>query len=59
MPVHSASDEDYLETIIRLRNETGEVRASAISQRLGVRKPSVTEAIKKLNGEGASEVRSD
>lgn len=48
----SSSLEDYLETIHRLERELGEVRASDIAERLGVKRPPVTRAIQSLRTEG-------
>ena len=42
------SAEDYLEAILRLRATKGQVRSVDISQLLGVTKPSVSFAMKKL-----------
>jgi len=47
--------EDYLEAIALLRGEGGVVRVKQISQALGVKKPSVTSALKKLSEEGLVE----
>ncbi|MGE5527749.1 MAG: transcriptional regulator MntR, partial [Patescibacteria group bacterium] len=46
------SMEDYLETIHRLMEEKGYVRAVDISEALGVQSSSVTRMIQKLNEEG-------
>ncbi len=48
----TASMEDYLEAIAKLREEKTEVRVTQISTRLGVKKPSVTAALHKLSGDG-------
>jgi DtxR family Mn-dependent transcriptional regulator len=48
----TASMEDYLEAIAVLREEETEVRVTQISKRLGVKKPSVTAALRRLSEEG-------
>ena len=48
----TASMEDYLESIIMLRQGKKAVRVSQMSQALGVKMPSVTGALKKLSEEG-------
>ena len=48
----SASQEDYLETILQIQKEKGTVRAREIADRLKVTPPSVTGALQALNGEG-------
>ena len=47
MNIHESA-EDYLEAILRLRETKGLVRSVDISQLLGVTKPSVSFAMKKL-----------
>ena len=47
MHIHESA-EDYLEAILRLRETKGPVRSVDISQLLGVTKPSVSFAMKKL-----------
>ena len=47
MHIHESS-EDYLEAILRLRETKGQVRSVDIAQLLGVTKPSVSIAMKKL-----------
>ncbi len=47
MHIHESA-EDYLEAILRLREKKGYVRSIDISQLLGVTKPSVSFAMKKL-----------
>ena len=47
MNIHESA-EDYLEAILRLRESKGYVRSVDISQLLGVTKPSVSFAMKKL-----------
>jgi DtxR family Mn-dependent transcriptional regulator len=49
---HTPSMEDYLEAIAMLRDANKAVRVSQISQRLKVRMPSVTSALKKLSEKG-------
>jgi len=51
----TASMEDYLESIIMLREGKEAVRVSQMSQALGVKMPSVTGALKKLSDEGLVE----
>jgi DtxR family Mn-dependent transcriptional regulator len=48
----SASAEDYLEAIAALNEQGGKVTVTAISKQLGVTKPSVTEALKRLANAG-------
>lgn len=49
---HTPSMEDYLEAIAMLGGEGRVVRVNQISQKLNVRMPSVTSALKKLSEEG-------
>jgi DtxR family Mn-dependent transcriptional regulator len=51
----TASMEDYLESIIMLREGKKAVRVSQMSKALGVKMPSVTGALKKLADEGLVE----
>ena len=51
----TASMEDYLESIIMLREGKKSVRVSQMSKALGVKMPSVTLALKKLSEEGLVE----
>ena len=51
MDVHE-SREDYLEAILMLREENGQVRSVDIAARLGVTKPSVSFAMKRLREQG-------
>jgi DtxR family Mn-dependent transcriptional regulator len=51
----TASMEDYLESIIMLREGKKAVRVSQMSKALGVKMPSVTGALKKLAEEGLVE----
>ncbi|QIB70789.1 metal-dependent transcriptional regulator [Aminipila butyrica] len=46
------SAENYLKTILLLQSELGEVRSIDVANALGVSKPSVSNAIKKLRREG-------
>jgi len=48
----TASMEDYLEAIANLSEEETGVRVTQISNRLGVKKPSVTAALHRLSEEG-------
>jgi len=52
---HSASMEDYLESIIMLREGKKAVRVSQMSKALGVKMPSVTSALMKLSQQGLVE----
>lgn len=52
---HSASMEDYLESIIMLREGKEAVRVSQMSKALGVKMPSVTCALRKLSRQGLVE----
>jgi len=49
---HSSSMEDYLESILLLREGKGAVRVSQMSKALRVKMPSVTSALKKLSEQG-------
>lgn len=49
---HSASMEDYLESILLLREGKEAVRVSQMSKALGVKMPSVTSALRKLSRQG-------
>jgi DtxR family Mn-dependent transcriptional regulator len=49
---HSASMEDYLESILMLGEGKEAVRVSQMSKALGVKMPSVTSALSKLSQEG-------
>ena len=46
------STEDYLETILILKNEQGYVRSVDIAKHMDVTKPSVSYATKKLKNSG-------
>lgn len=48
----SANMEDYLEAIYTLAEETGVSRVSSIAETLGVKRPSVSKALKRLQREG-------
>ena len=48
----TASMEDYLEAIAFVSRDKGEARVSHISRQLGVKMPSVSEAIRKLADDG-------
>lgn len=52
---HSASMEDYLESILLLREGREAVRVSQMSKALGVKMPSVTSALRKLSQQGLVE----
>ena len=53
MTLHE-SGEDYLEAILKLREEKGQVRSIDVAGELGVTKPSVSVAMKKLRKAGIS-----
>ncbi len=53
------SAEDYLETILKLREAKGEVRSVDIAAELGVTKPSVSYAMKRLRENGYIEMDRD
>lgn len=44
--------EDYLKTIYRISQNSGEVRSIAIAEALSVTKPTVSKTVKRLIGEG-------
>ncbi len=48
----SASMEDYLEAILMLQEQNGYVRCMDVAERLGVKKPSVSRAVKELMRSG-------
>ena len=48
----TASQEDYLETILDTKISTGSIRAVDISRKLNISRASVTEALKKLSEKG-------
>ena len=45
----TAKTEDYLEAMLELTREKGYIRVKDIADKLGVRPPSVTEMLKKLD----------
>lgn len=51
-PVLTASQEDYLEAIYLLEEADGAARAAAVARKIGVRKPSVTTALRSLTAAG-------
>lgn len=53
------SAEDYLETMLMLKKTNGYVRSIDVSVALGVTKPSVSYAVKRLRENGYIEVRED
>lgn len=55
MELHE-SGEDYLEAILRLREEKGQVRSIDVAGALSVSKPSVSVAMKKLRDSGHIEM---
>ena len=50
------SSEDYLEAMLMLKEERGYIRSVDISEHLGVSKPSVSIAVKKLKESGYLEM---
>lgn len=50
------SSEDYLESMIMLKEQNGYVRSVDIAAHLGVTKPSVSNAMKRLRAEGYIEM---
>ena len=55
MRIHK-SGEDYLEAILIIRNEKGNVRSLDVAEYLGVTKPSVSNAVKVLRNGGMIEM---
>ena len=53
------ASEDYLETMLMLRNQHGYIRSVDIADHLGVTKPSVTYATKRLRENGYIEMDKD
>lgn len=51
MQIHKAS-EDYLEAMLMLKESKGYIRSVDIAEKLGVTKPSVSYATKRLRGSG-------
>ena len=47
--MYSLVEENYLKTLFLLSAETGEVNVSKLSERLGIKSPSVTAMVKKLS----------
>ena len=58
MKIHQSA-EDYLESILTLRNKLGSVRSIDVVNDLGVSKPSVSVAMKKLRENGYIAMDSD
>lgn len=58
MSIH-ASGEDYLEAVLVLQQERGEVRSIDIARHLGFSKPSVSHAVSVLRGGGFLEMDQD
>ena len=52
------SSEDYLEAMLRLKEKNGYIRSVDIAEHLGVTKPSVSNAIKRLKEKGYIEMNS-
>lgn len=52
------SSEDYLEAMLRLKEKNGYIRSVDIAEHLGVTKPSVSNAIKRLKDKGYIEMNS-
>jgi Mn-dependent transcriptional regulator len=48
------SSEDYLEAMLQLKEKNGYIRSVDIAEHLGVTKPSVSNAIKRLKKKGIS-----
>ena len=51
--------EMYLETILRLKNKTGVVRAVDIAREMGYSKPTISEQLKKFRENGYVEVNNE
>lgn len=58
MSIH-ASGEDYLEAVLVLQREKGEVRSIDLARHLGFSKPSISHAVSVLRGEGLLEMDRD
>lgn len=58
MSIH-ASGEDYLEAVLVLRQEKGEVRSIDLAHHLGFSKPSISHAVSVLRGGGFLEMDQD
>ena len=52
------SSEDYLEAMLRLKEKNGYIRSVDIAEHLGLTKPSVSNAIKRLKEKGYIEMNS-
>ncbi len=52
------SSEDYLEAMLQLKEKNGYIRSVDIAEHLGVTKPSVSNAIKRLKEKGYIEMNS-
>ncbi|MGX8703902.1 MAG: metal-dependent transcriptional regulator [bacterium] len=59
MNSYSESSEDYLESILMLREELGKVRSIDIVYKLGYSKPSISIAMKKLREKGLVQMDAD
>lgn len=57
--VDNESQEMYLETILRLKNKKGSVRAIDVAEELGYSKPSVSRAVEIMKKDGFIVVRAD
>lgn len=57
--VDNESQEMYLETILRLKNKKGSVRAIDVTEELGYSKPSVSRAVGIMKKDGFIVVRAD
>lgn len=57
--VDNESQEMYLETILRLKNKKGSVRAIDVAEELGYSKPSVSRAVGIMKKDGFLVVRAD
>lgn len=57
--VDTESQEMYLETILRLKNKKGSVRAIDVAEELGYSKPSVSRAVGIMKKDGFIVVRAD
>ena len=53
------SSEDYLETMLMLREERGFIRSVDVAERLGVTRPSVSYAVKRLRENGYITMEAD
>ena len=58
MPELGESAEDYLEAMLVLKEQNGYIRSVDIAEHLGVTKPSVSNAIKRLREKGYIEMNS-